>query len=599
MRHLREFVLTGVLMLLCQAASDAQHVAPPNTASTTSITAADIRYHLHWLASDELEGRGTGTEALNVAAQYIANEFKRYGLKPGGDSGSWFQSFEVITGAEAGRSNRLVLTAGGNVRTAVMGTDFTPLGFSSSGTASGKIVFVGYGIKAPRNNWNDYETVDVKGAIVLVASGYPGSDSSLERFSSLRSKAMTAREAGAVAMLVFNPGVDRLHAVQYDGTAASAGIPVISIRHNLVDFIGHASNIDIRKSLPGTGQDSKHVSSIIADVDIQLTSEINYVKRITKNVVAMLPGTEVPDQYYIIGAHYDHLGWGQDGSLYRGDKPMIHHGADDNASGVSGMLELAQYFAAHPLRHSVLFMAFTGEEMGVYGSSHWVNHPTVPLADVNVMFNLDMIGRLNDSTSRLNVQGTGSSPVWNSVARAANSDYSFDLSLIADGQGASDQSAFYMKDIPVLFFFTGLHTDYHRPGDTYDKINYPGEEKVTRYISGIVSMTDTLRTKPAFVRVASTAPQRGRGFNVYVGTIPEFGSTAEGFKISGTSPGSPAEKAGLQSGDIIIEFGASKVLSIYDYMNALSLHKPGEDVPVKVKRGDGIVTVTVHLVPKN
>jgi hypothetical protein len=234
--------------------------------------------------------------------------------------------------------------------------------------------------------------------------------------------------------------------------------------------------------------------------------------------------------------------------------------------------------------------------MGLLGSANWAQHPTVPLASISAMFNLDMIGRMNDSTQRLNVQGTGTSPIWNDIVKAANTQSSMDLALIPDGQAGSDQSSFYMKDIPVLFFFTGLHTDYHRPTDDTQFINFPGEEKVTRYIQRVISLTDTLHAKPAFVRVKAAENQRPRGSSVYVGTIPDFGSSTEGFKISGTSPGSPAEKANLKAGDIIVEFGATKVLSIYDYMNALGNHKAGEDVPVKVKRGNETLTLTVHLV---
>jgi aminopeptidase YwaD len=304
------------------------------------------------------------------------------------------------------------------------------------------------------------------------------------------------------------------------------------------------------------------------------------------------------NSYFVLGAHFDHLGWGFDGSLYRGTTPMIHNGADDNASGTAGMLELAQYFSAHPLRHSILFMGFTGEEMGLLGSSEWVKNPTRPLKDAVAMFNLDMIGRLPDSTRKLNVQGTGTSPVWEQIVRSANAAYKFDLGLVADGQGASDQSTFYMKNIPVLFFFTGLHTDYHRPSDDFETLNMAGEEQVVRYIADIVSKTDAEKGPIAYVRVKKTEDQRVRGFNVYVGTIPDYGSTEDGFKITGTSPGSPAEKAGLKAGDLIIQFGDTKIKNIYDYMNALGLHKPEEDVQAKVRRGGETVELTIHLIKK-
>jgi hypothetical protein len=324
------------------------------------------------------------------------------------------------------------------------------------------------------------------------------------------------------------------------------------------------------------------------------------VKKPSLNVIGRLEGTDpaLAQQAFVVGAHFDHLGWGQDGSLYRGEKPMIHPGADDNASGTAGMLELAQHFAASPLHRPMLFMGFTGEEMGLLGSSHWVNAPGAPLGSIAAMFNLDMIGRLPDSTNKLNVQGTGTSPIWEGIVKGANESYTFDLAMLPDGQGASDQSAFYMKNIPVLFFFTGLHTDYHRPSDTFEKINLTGEQKVLRFVGDIIRKADEQSDKPAFVKVKVKEDQKVRGFNVYVGTIPDYGASEEGFKITGTSPGSPAEKAGLKAGDIITQFGQTKVKNIYDYMNAMGMFKPEEDVPVVVKRGAETLTLTVHLVRK-
>ncbi len=595
-------ILLVAFTLLLPAGGGAQIVLPANTGSRPEITASDLRYHLSWLASDALEGRGTGTAALDSASVYIAHEFQRYGLQPAGENGGWYQTFEVVTGVALGAGNSF-RTSAGESKTWRVGTQVTPLSFSMNGSVDAHVVFAGYGITAPRRSHDDYGGIDVHGAIVLVASGFPdaaSSDSSLAPWASLRSKALAAREAGAVALLVFNPDTSRLHDVHYDGTAAHAGIPVFSVCHEVVATLAAPGGIDpfalIREMT--TSQQSHSMS--LPDCSVALSSDVNFIRRNTRNVVGLLPGSDAgaAKRAFVVGAHYDHLGWGQDGSLYRGNVPMVHNGADDNGSGTASMLELAEWFGTHRPRHSLLFIAFTGEEMGLLGSGQWVKHPTLPIESIAAMFNIDMVGRLNDSTRRLNVQGTGTSPIWDSIAKAANPDASLDLALIPDGQGSSDHASFYMKDIPVLFFFTGLHTDYHRPSDDVDLINFPGQERVTRYIQRVISLTDTSTVKPGFVRVKVNENQRARGSSVYVGTIPDFGSTSEGFKISGTSPGSPAEKANMQAGDVIIEFGATKVISIYDYMNALALHKPGEDVPVKIKRGNDVITLTVHLVAK-
>jgi Zn-dependent M28 family amino/carboxypeptidase len=276
---------------------------------------------------------------------------------------------------------------------------------------------------------------------------------------------------------------------------------------------------------------------------------------------------------------------------------MIHNGADDNASGTAGVLELAQYFAKHPARHSMLFMAFSGEELGLLGSAHWVGEPTIDLARVRTMFNLDMIGRLEPDSRRLNVQGIGTSPAWKDLVQEHNDTEKFDLALIDDGHGSSDHSSFYSKDVPVLFFFTGLHTDYHRPSDDVEKINFTGQEEVVRYIAEIISAADA-RSDIPFTRVQKTAEQKVSRFNVYVGTIPDYAHTENGFRITGASPGSPAEKAGMKEGDILTRFGETEIRNIYDYMTALSRHNPGEEVPVVVRRGEETTTLTVKLVSK-
>ncbi|MBE0646115.1 MAG: M28 family peptidase [Bacteroidetes bacterium] len=587
------WILPFLLLSVSLHAQKAVKLPAVPSPSSPDITAKELKTHITWLASDALEGRGTGTPSIDLAADYIAREFKRYGLKPAGDNGSYFQTFEVITGVELTKHTLSLRLDGGEVP--VEEGQFMPYTFSASGEFQGRPVFVGYGITAPSGERDDYGRQDVTGRVVLVRAGYPEDadpHGSLPMLASARAKALTAREHGAAALLIIHDDDREVHEFRYDRSPSDAGIPVGKIHIEAARRILDAAGIGSQVLEPGT--------IIMPQDDVQLEVAGNFavslVRKNTRNVLASLDGTEYSD-YFVVGAHYDHLGWGQEGSLYRGEEPMIHNGADDNASGTAGMLELAQWYAAHPQRHAMLFMAFSGEEMGLLGSGHWVDNPTVPLAKIRAMYNLDMIGRLIDSTRQLNVQGIATSPIWKAIVEKENDTEKFNLALIDDGQGSSDHSSFYTKGIPVLFFFTGLHTDYHRPSDDADKIDYAGEEKVTRYVAEIISDADAADEIP-FTKVVKNEEQQVARFNVYVGTIPDYSANEHGFRINGTSPGSPADKAGLKEGDIITRFGDTEVRNIYDYMTALSRHKPGEEVPVVVLRGEDHVTLNVALVSK-
>jgi len=285
------------------------------------------------------------------------------------------------------------------------------------------------------------------------------------------------------------------------------------------------------------------------------------------------------------------------GSLAASKEPQIHNGADDNASGTSGVLELAEYFSSHKdqMKRSILFILFSGEELGLLGSKHFVDNPTVPLNQIVAMINMDMIGRLNEN--RLTVYGTGTSPKWKPLLNKVNADSIFKYNFIDGGFGPSDHSSFYSKNIPVLFFFTGTHQDYHKPSDDVDKINFLGMEKVLNLVSGVVTDLVTNPEKIEFTKVQGEAPQQGRRMNirVYVGTIPDYSEQVEGFKIAGVNDGSPAEKAGLKAGDIIIKFGDKPVKNIYDYMYAMQGYKPGDEVEVIILRNGQELKTTIKL----
>ena len=317
------------------------------------------------------------------------------------------------------------------------------------------------------------------------------------------------------------------------------------------------------------------------------------------NVVAYLPGSNThpfnpeKDEVIVIGAHYDHLGYG--GPFALDSVHSIHYGADDNASGVTGLLEIAEDLSEHHIRpkRSIVFIAFSGEEEGLFGSDYFVNHSPIPLDSIQAMLNMDMIGRLNDSNTLI-VQGIGTSPVFRSVVDSANNG-DLKLKYFQTGTGPSDHASFYKKNIPVLFFFTGFHEDYHKATDTKEKINAQGEVKVAKYVERILLDLANRPDKIPFTRVAGDTEQKAQSFGVYVGGVPDYGYDGDGVRISEVRDNSPALKYGLQKGDVIIGFDEMKIKTIYDYTNALAKHHPNDRVVIKVQRGTSLVDVPVVL----
>jgi aminopeptidase YwaD len=577
--------------------------------STPQITAAEIAKHIKYLASDQLEGRGSGSKGAEAAAQYIANEFRSYGLKPIGDQGTYYQNFDFVAGIKLGDVNNLSFRVASSTVMASVDKDFRPLGFSSSDTFEGGIVFVGYGISDSAKKYNDYAGVDVQGKAVMVLRNAPPSDSTkdLGQYAGLRYKASKAREFGAKALIVVtgpeDSDTDELMKLTYDNATGNAGLPAINVTRGTVDkLLGsvHTSVKDLQKAI---NQTKMPRSMSLPGVSVRLSTDLKEIRKTTKNVVGLLEGNDpsLKDQLIVIGAHYDHLGMGGEGSgSLKPDTVAIHHGADDNASGTAGVLELAQAFAdaKNSLKRSILFISFSGEELGLLGSGYYVSHPLIPLNQTVTMVNMDMIGRLNNRA--LIIYGIGTSAGFEELVKKHNKDSALVLKLIKDGFGPSDHSSFYGKQIPVFHFFTDIHSDYHRPSDTYDKINYPGEEQVLRYIEEIAQELDQTANRPQYVAVEMPRqPGVGRSTRVYMGTIPDFGEQVEGMKLSGVREGSPAAKAGLQGGDIIIKFGKVDIKNLYDFTYALGEYKPGDEVDVIIKRGSETKTMRVKLDKRN
>jgi hypothetical protein len=574
------------------------------------ILASDIRYHLKYLASPELAGRGSGTEGNRTAAAYIADWMKRDAISPAGDGGSYFQNFDFVAAVRLGDSNHLAIIrpAPAEPLVFVANQDFRPLAFSSSATVSGEILFAGYGISAPDSNYDDYQGLDVRDRVVVVLRyGPDGTDpqSPFAKYTSFRNKARVARDKGAAAIIFLNGPRDEqdddLLKLTYDQSFESSGIPALSMKRDVIERLIAPSGMNLRAIQDSIKASRKPVRISLGGTAARIQTDVRKVKARTANVAGLLKGNDtlLNSQVVILGAHFDHLGYGGRGSgSLVPDTIAIHPGADDNASGTSGLLELMEAFSAKrkELKRSILFLFFSGEELGTLGSGYYVNHPLVPLERSVAMVNMDMVGRLENS--RLTVYGTGTSPVWAPLLSRFNKDSSFTIKTIPDGFGPSDHSQFYGKDMPVLFFFTGTHNDYHKPSDTWEKINYAGEERVVRYVKRIVDAVDVMPERPAFARSQAPAPASSgdtRSFSVTLGIIPDYAEGTEGMKIGGIRPNGPAEKAGLKAGDVITKMAGKKVLNIYDYMGLLGELKAGDVVEIEALRGGAIVTLKATM----
>lgn len=588
-------------MCVALLASCATQKAPLNKKSVTALAPADVQFHVNYLASDALEGRLSGTAGCEAAAEYLTAEFKRLGLSPLGENQTYLQKFEFVGGVELGSKNSLLTSRAGKDTTWKLNTDFVPVSSSASSKfeKAEDIAFVGYGIAADKSNYNDYAGLDVTGKVVLALRYSPAGDdphSPLREFEGVRYKALHAREHGAAALLlVLGKKDSTLPAMKFERSGSDAGLPVLYITRTVAAWLLQNSEHTLDALQDSIDATKVPRSFLFAENKAKLETEVVKQKRTAANVIGMLPGSEAQLQKYavLIGAHYDHLGRSSEGALDPDRVNEIHNGADDNASGTSGLLELAQYFAApeHRPKRSLIFMGFAGEELGLLGSAHYVGQPTFPLEQTVTMINLDMIGRVKDSA--LVVQGVGTAPHFTELVQRNNSGLK--LSLKKDGLGPSDHSSFYQKNIPVLFFFTGLHDDYHRVSDDADKINADGTVQVIDLVAKIATEIANSDSLPVFTKVESSERPVARGFSVYVGTIPDYAAEVEGMKLSGVRTGGPAERAGLQAGDIIIRFGKINVKNIYDYTNALADFSPGEEVEVMVLRGTEKKTMKLKL----
>jgi aminopeptidase YwaD len=573
---------------------------------TSAFRPETIQARIAYLASDELAGRESGTKGNELAARFVADAFRKAGLKRVGtakqtdagakpDGSGYFQPFAFTAGRAAGKNNVLQVLVAGKKRSWHVGAEFEPALISATGKAAGNLVFAGRGIVSKERD--DYGGLDVKGKVVLVLADSPSADprSGATEFPDNLQKVIAARDKGAAALILVQPEDGVWPRLGGERMTGDAGIPVVLLRRSVAAEWLKESGQDLAAIERDLAQGPR--ARVLGVRIAALSTDVRKVTKTTANVVGLLEGSDpaLRNEVVVIGAHLDHLGMGGPASLSDSRTPQIHHGADDNASGTAGVMALADYFSSLSTRpkRSILFMAFSGEELGLLGSAHYVKDPIVPLDRTVAMLNMDMIGRM--AANKLIISGSGTSPAWNALLDAVNGTAKFSVTRSESGFGASDQQSFYTAKIPVLFFFTGLHADYHRPSDTADKINAADESRVLEMVADCAARIADMPDRPAFQQIAVAQDSGPARFRVSLGSIPDYAAEVEGVQLSGVRPGSPAEIAGLKAGDIIVKFGDKTVRNVQEYTVALGVHKPGDVVAIVVKRGPETLTLTATL----
>jgi hypothetical protein len=548
----RNTYLTAFLLFIVSCSTT--HYAP----ISDDQLKGNLKKHIQALASDAFEGRETGTAGEKKAYDYISKEFKSAGLKPKGEDG-FLQPFKFQSGAEYGPSTQLIV----NATIYKSGVDFFPLPYSSNNVFTGYIKKVKFGITDSITKRDDYKgLLNISKKIFVIESGTPdGNDphGKYGEWTDLRRKIDLAITHGATAVIFIN-----------SDTIVDDPVP---------DWKNHISPSTIPVIFA-----KKNVARVLKDsvvTNCTVGAEIIKIENTGHNVIGFINNKCA--NTVVIGAHYDHLGYGGDGSLYRG-APAIHNGADDNASGTAALIELARYVRSSPLKKSnYLFIAFSGEEKGLLGSNYFVKHPTVDLKSVNYMINMDMLGRLKTDEKVLIVNGTGTNARWKGLLDSANVT-GVKIKESDSGVGPSDHTSFYLQDIPVLHFFSGTHSDYHKPSDDEDKINYDGEMMIVGMIKNIIKRLDD-SGKLVFMKTKNEDNEETPKFKVTLGVVPDYSFDGEGMRIDGVTDGRPASKAGLQPGDVVIQLGENKVVDMMSYMKALGKFNKGDTTKVKVKRG--------------
>jgi hypothetical protein len=521
------------------------------------ILVENLKSQVGFLASDELKGRRAGDEGETMAAKFIAGKFKEVGLIPKGDNGDYFQYFTINDGKSISSNTHLTI----NGMKLEVGNDFFPLSNTKNGSAKGE---ASPGLHEKDQLW----MIDLAEALEENKTNPHFDINNL-----IADKLKSAKDKGASFVLFFNStkGSDVL---KFDPKDRSENTPLPAA------FLGSNGRDKIVKDLTDT---------YVIEAQLSIEPKI----RKSKNVVGYLDNNA---QFtVIIGAHFDHLGFGEDGnSMIRGGELSIHNGADDNASGTSAMIELAFQLKGNKAKHyNYLFIGFSAEELGLNGSKYYVENPTISLNSVNYMINMDMVGRMNDSTKTITIGGYGTSPSWQNMIASVKKK-SFSVKFDSSGTGPSDHTSFYRKDIPVLFFFTGLHTDYHKPSDDAEKINYLGMAQIVRFIQEMIE-NDRTPNKLVFTKTREQQTSTSTRFSVSMGIMPDYSYGGSGVRVDGVTDNRPAKKAGILGGDVVKQLGDFKTSSVEAYMQALSKFKKGDKTTAVVSRGDKELTFEIQF----
>jgi hypothetical protein len=578
-----------------------------------AIGPADSQRYLNdikTLTQDKMEGRGDGTKGLVRAEHFLEARYKSLGLEPAGTKG-FLQPFTVTTGAKIKGKNHFQLLNGETKTELKLNDDYVPFSFSESGTASAPLVFAGYGVTAGEFGYDDYAGLDVKDKIVLVLRYEPSSfaaksgNQGLTHHSQFFTKAINARNHGAKGLILLNGKLgdgeeDLLTRFGSVSGPENVGILFAQVKNSVAAGWFQAAGKSLNAVQEQINSSSRPASFAYPEsLHASVAIDIETTRATVNNVLAYLSGKT--DEYIILGAHYDHLGRGNFDSLAPSQIGQIHPGADDNASGTAGLLELARLLSPMKgqLQRGILFASFAGEELGLLGSEAWVKAPTKPLGKAVAMLNMDMIGRIKDDKVYIGGVGTGST--FQKVLDRAHDDSHLKFEYSQTGYAASDHTSFVSQKIPVLFFFSGLHGDYHKPSDTWEKIDPQAAARLLDVVAATTLEIDDAPERPQFINLgdanphAGGVPGGGGGYGPYFGSIPDFGETENGVRFSDVKPGSPAAKAGFKAGDILIQFGDKPIKNLYDFTDALRRSKVGDVVPVIVLRDGKEVKADVKL----
>ncbi len=574
------------------------------------VCPSDYQTHVAVLAGDELGGRGVGQPGIDLAAGYIAGQFAAVGIEPAGENGSYFQELEVSTGSEL--TDDYEFTFSGVNVSPERSVDYSPFSFSSDDEFEGEVVFAGYGIVNEEKEHDDYKDLDASGKVVLMLRREPPDweEDGTTRHAMFRNKIYTAREQGAVAVLIVN----RVEEDEDDnlrrfggGGGGNFGVPAFHIKQTLAEALIEAGGLDGLESLQTKIDGGENASGALVEVTLRGQAGVEAKTARSRNVIGVVRGEgPLADEYIVIGGHYDHLGLSEPmrrrfGRSQEPSGPQIHNGADDNASGTAGVIECGRILArSKPLKRSVLLMAFTGEESGLIGSKYFVEHPTVPLENIVAMLNMDMIGRL-DEESTIQVFGTKAALEFEEMIPRLCKKAGMAVRASESAMGPSDHTSFYQKKIPAMHFFTGLHADYHRPGDDVDKVNAEGGARVADLVVAVAREILNSPARPTYYEVTTRARigrRSGGPGRVVMGIMPGYVDEGKspGMLVDGVMPGGPAEEAGMKGGDQIVKIGDMEVKSVYDYMGALRNKKPDDLVQVTVLRDGEEIELEVKLV---